>query len=64
MTVLKAEDMHCENCVTRINKALGAEGMKYSINLENKTVSVDGNEAEVEKAREILDDLGFETVVQ
>ena len=62
MTVLKAEDMHCGKCVERIEKAMTAEGMKFEVNLEQKTVSVDGDLQVVNKAKEILDDLGFEAV--
>lgn len=62
MRVLKAEDMHCNKCVERITKALNDAGMKFEVSLENKTVSVDGDDACVAKAVELLDDLGFEAV--
>jgi copper chaperone len=62
MTVLKAEDMHCGKCVERIEKAFAAENMKIEVKLEDKTVSVDGDTDTVQKAKEILDDLGFEAV--
>lgn len=62
MTVLKAEDMHCEKCVERITKALSAAGLDFEVNLENKTVSVDGCEKCVAAAKEVMDDLGFDTV--
>lgn len=62
MRVLKAEDMHCNKCVERITKALNDAGMKFEVSLENKTVSVDGDDACVAKAVEQLDDLGFEAV--
>lgn len=61
MKVLKAEDMHCNKCVERIDKALNAADIKHEINLEEKTVSIDGCESCLKKAIEILDDLGFET---
>ncbi len=63
MTVLKAEDMHCEKCVERINKALDAAGITHEVNLAEKTVSIDGCEHCVKTAIETLDDLGFEAVV-
>lgn len=61
MKVLKAEDMHCNKCVERIDKALNAADIKHEINLEEKTVSIDGCDSCLKKAIEILDDLGFET---
>ena len=61
MKVLKAEDMHCNKCVERIDKALNAADIKHEINLEDKTVSIDGCDSCLKKAIEILDDLGFET---
>ena len=61
MKVLKAEDMHCNKCVERIDKALNAADIKHEINLEEKTVSIDGCESCLKKAIEILDDLGFES---
>lgn len=62
MRVLKAEDMHCNKCVERITKALNDAGMKFKVSLDNKTVAVDGDDACVAKAVELLDDLGFEAV--
>ena len=58
--VLKAEDMHCENCVKRITKAFEGEGLDFSVSLEDKTVTVNGTADDVKKAVELLDDLGFE----
>lgn len=62
MTVLKAEDMHCEKCVERINKALTEADITYEVNLAEKTVTIDGCEHCVKTAIEVLDDLGFEAV--
>ena len=59
MTTLKVNEMHCEKCVQRIKKALDAEGMGYTISLENKTVTIDGCAHCVKTAIGILDDLGF-----
>ena len=52
-------DMHCENCVKRINNALGESGIKFSVNLDTKTVEVDGCEHCLETAISELNDLGF-----
>ena len=59
MTVLKVEDMHCEKCVERISKAFDKAELTYEVNLSDKTVSVDGCENCVAKAKEILEDRGF-----
>lgn len=60
MTVLKAEDMHCEKCVERITKAMTAAGLDFKVSLADKTVTIDGCEHCVAQAKEIMDDLGFE----
>lgn len=62
MTVLKAEDMHCKKCVERITNALEREGLKFEVSLDDKTVTVDGDDKAVATAKELMDDLGFETV--
>lgn len=58
MTEIKVEGMHCAMCVKRISEALKEAGIPAEISLENKTVSVD--EANVEKAKSEIEDLGFE----
>ena len=63
MTVLKAEDMNCEKCVERITKSLTGAGLDFKVSLADKTVTIDGCENCVAKARELMDDLGFETTV-
>ncbi len=62
MTVLKAEDMHCEKCVERITKAMEREGLKFQVSLADKTVTIDGDDKAVATAKEVMDDLGFDTV--
>lgn len=61
MKILKVEEMHCENCVRRISFSFEAEGLKFEINLEERTVSVE--EDKVDLAIDLLDDLGFSTLV-
>jgi copper chaperone CopZ len=61
-TTLKVPDMHCVKCVERITNALSAAKLSFQVSLENKTVTVDGDEACVKKAIEELDDLGFDAV--
>lgn len=60
MTTLQVPDMHCENCVRRITEALTREGLTFQVNLDQKTVRVDGDAQAVATAVEALDDLGFE----
>lgn len=64
MTTLKVADMHCGKCVERISKVLDAADIKYSVSLEDKTVTIDGCEHCVKTAIEELDDIGFEAVVE
>ena len=59
MTTLKVPDMHCDMCVKRITKALTDAKLKFSVSLDDKTVTIDGSDADVEKAKEELDDIGF-----
>lgn len=59
MTVLKVPDMHCEKCVSRITNALNGAKLTFTVSLADKTVTVEGGDADVEKARSELDDLGF-----
>ncbi len=58
MTEIKVEGMHCPMCVKRISDALKEAEIEAVVSLEAKTVSV--NEKDVEKAKEELEDLGFE----
>ena len=64
MKVIKVEDMHCEKCVERITKILTEEGLSFSVNLAEKTVTIDGCEHCLRTALEALDDLGFEGIVE
>lgn len=64
MTVLKVDEMHCGKCVERITKALTEADIKFSVSLEDKTVTIDGCEHCVKTAIEELDDLGFSAVIQ
>ncbi|MEE1314254.1 MAG: heavy metal-associated domain-containing protein [Faecalimonas sp.] len=64
MTKIKVEDMHCEKCVERITKAMNTAELDFAVSLEEKTVTIDGCEHCVKSALEILDDLGFEGIVQ
>ncbi len=59
MATLSVPDMHCQKCVERITKALTAAALDFSVNLDEKTVTINGNPAQVAKAVMELDDLGF-----
>lgn len=63
MTIIKAEDMHCEKCVERISKAMKEAGLDFKVDLEKKEVAIDGCDQCVKSAIDILDDLGFEGVI-
>lgn len=56
---IKVPDMHCEHCVARITNALKAEGVNFSVSLEDKTVRVNGCEHCKAKAFAAIEDLGF-----
>lgn len=64
MTVIKVEGMHCETCVQRIEKGMEKAEVKCTVNLPEKTVKVDGCEQCVKTALDVLDDLGFEGVIE
>lgn len=52
-------DIHCIKCVERIEKALSATGINFSVDLERKTVTVDGCEHCLKTAVSEIEDLGF-----
>lgn len=62
MAVINVPGMMCEKCVARITKALDEANLKFTVTLENKTVTVDGDAAAVAAAIEAMDDIGFEAV--
>lgn len=59
MTTISVPDMMCENCVKRITNALTEAELKFSVELESKTVTIDGCQHCVRTAVEELEDLGF-----
>ena len=52
----------CEGCVNRIKKGLDGAGIKNTVDLSVKTVTIDGDKDCEAAAVEILDDLGFTAV--
>ena len=63
MTTLNVKEMSCNHCVERIGKALSQAGIKHSIDLDAKTVTIDGCENCVRTAISELDDIGFTATV-
>ena len=59
MKTISVPDMMCENCVRRISEALTEAGLKFEVQLENKTVLIDGCDHCLKTAVEELEDLGF-----
>lgn len=62
MKTFKCEEMMCNHCVSRIDGALAEAKIDHTIDLDSKTVSIEGCENCAAKAIEILDDLGFTPV--
>lgn len=60
MTKLTVPDMRCENCVKRITNTLNDAKLSFSVSLQDKTVSIDGDESAVKTAISALEDIGFE----
>ena len=56
---ISVPDMHCENCVKRINNALNEAKLNFSVSLEEKTVTVSGCKHCLATAVTELEDLGF-----
>ena len=56
---ISVPDMHCQNCVNRINNALEETGIKFQVDLNTKIVTVDGCEHCLATAMTELEDLGF-----
>ena len=56
---ITVNDMHCEKCVSRIEMALTALDIKFTVNLSTKTVVIDGCEHCLKTAIAELEDLGF-----
>lgn len=64
MITIKVPDMMCENCVKRINNALTAAELKFTVSLDTKTVTIDGCQHCAATAVSELEDLGFSPEIQ
>lgn len=59
--ILNVEGMMCMHCVQSVREGLEGQGISnVEIELQNHTVSFDGDATIKEKAIEIIEDLGFE----
>lgn len=59
MKKFKCEEMMCNHCVSRIDMALTEAKIDHTIELESKTVTIEGCEQCEKSAVQILDDLGY-----
>ena len=57
--VILVPDMHCDACVRRITNALTEAGLKFTVSLAHKTVTIDGCEHCLKTALTEIEDLGF-----
>lgn len=58
--IVKVENMTCGHCKTTIEKkALEAGGKNVEVNLENKTLSFDGDEGVISKVIEYINETGI-----
>ena len=64
MKTIYVPEMMCENCVRRITDALNGAELKFSVKLEDKTVTIDGCQHCVATAVSELEDLGFSPEVE
>jgi len=59
MKTIKVPDMHCNNCVKKITNGLNEAGLKFTVSLEDHTVSIDGCDHCLKTAVEKITELGF-----
>lgn len=60
MKVLKSDEMMCDHCVDRIKIGLMDVGIEAEVELHEKAIILSReDDATVEKAKEILGDLGY-----
>ncbi len=63
MYKLSVPDMSCNHCVNRITKALEGTGLKFKVSLEDKSVTVEGDEATAKEVIAKLDEAGYDAIV-
>ena len=64
MKTVFVPEMMCQNCVRRITEALTEAKLDFTVDLETKTVSINGCENCLKTAINELDDLGFSAEVR
>ncbi|MBE6961487.1 MAG: heavy-metal-associated domain-containing protein [Ruminococcaceae bacterium] len=64
MKTVYVPEMMCQNCVRRITEALTEAKLDFTVDLDTKTVSINGCENCLKTAISELDDLGFSAEVR
>lgn len=64
MKTIYVPEMMCQNCVRRITEALTEAKLNFTVDLDTKTVSINGCENCLKTAINELDDLGFSAEVR
>ena len=64
MKTVYVPEMMCQNCVRRITEALTEAKLDFTVDLDSKTVSINGCENCLQTAINELDDLGFTAEVR
>ena len=64
MKTIYVPEMMCQNCVRRITEALTEAKLSFTVDLDTKTVSINGCENCLKTAINELDDLGFSAEVR
>ncbi|WP_044642741.1 heavy-metal-associated domain-containing protein [Risungbinella massiliensis] len=59
--VLKVEGMSCGHCVRAIEGAFQEKAVKAKVDLDAKTVTIDGN-VSTDTAKQIIEDAGYQVV--
>lgn len=59
MKVLKSEEMLCDHCVDRIKIGLMDAGIEAEVELSDKSIIPEDDDTLIEKAKEVLGDLGY-----
>ena len=64
MKTVYVPEMMCQNCVRRITEALTEAKLDFTVDLDTKTVSINGCENCLKTVINELDDLGFSAEVR
>ena len=64
MKTVYVPEMMCQNCVRRITEALTEAKLDFTVDLDTKTVSINGCENCLKTAVNELDDLGFSAEIR